>query len=281
MRMGWSPSLGQKCPPSLAGWEMQWDPQIQAQGGHFRVRAAPRSQRGPARAGSAASLPVARTTGCDGAISIRAIAGTGRCWGVGGAISQQVWGAGEDPPQAGVHMSPLENPPQEPPPPCHVQPSRPHRDRDMAPWHRALWGDGESRMEQGPHEDRPQIPEEETRHSPATPLPHPDACAPPQTQGRARGGQGDRGVPCTPPPRAEGLATPRGSGAATKVQLRFFAFGTMATFPTWLNYSAGCCLCGGGWGGLFARCSPEPGLQDGSRWQPMGSHQSWRVLARP
>lgn len=73
---------------------------------------------------------------------------------------------------------------------------------------------------------------------------------------------------------------PGGSRAAIKVHLRFFAFGTMATFPTWLNYRAGCCLCGRV-GGLFVRCSPEPGLQDGSRQEPTSSHGSPRVFAWP
>lgn len=167
---------------------MQRDPRIQVQRGYFRVRAAPRSRRGPAGAGSAASLPVARTTGCDGAISIRMIAAPGdiEAWGMQSASRFGVLGK---PPKPGVYISPSENPPQDPPAPCRAQPSGPHVDRDMAPWHGALRGHGDRRMEQGAHRDKSQIPEEETRHSPraGVQLPHPDASALLQTQGRGQG----------------------------------------------------------------------------------------------
>lgn len=105
---------------------------------------------------------------------------------------------------------------------------------------------------------------------PDTPSPH--LCPSADTGQRPGAGRGATGssVPHgIPPPQAVGLEAPRGSEAAIKVQLRFFAFGTMATFPTWLNYRAGCCLAGG-WGGLVVRCSPEPGLQEGSSWEPEG-----------
>lgn len=70
----------------------------------------------------------------------------------------------------------------------------------------------------------------------------------------------------TPPPQAEQLAPPRGSGAAVKVQLRFFAFGAMATFPTWFNYGRLLPLPGGG---LLVPCSPEPGREPtGTRGLP-------------
>lgn len=78
---------------------------MQVQRGYLRVRAAPCSRRGPAGAGSAASLPVARTTGCDGAISIRMIAAQGdiEAWGLQSASRFGVLGK---PPKPGVYMSP-------------------------------------------------------------------------------------------------------------------------------------------------------------------------------
>lgn len=186
------PSPGQKCSPSpsAAG------PSAPGTGrGYFGVRAAPRSRRGLARAGSAASLPVARTTGCDGAISIRAIAGAGRRWGVGGCNQPAGLGCwGRPPPPGWGSHEPL----REPPGAACTVPS-------TAWWVPRGWGHGPMARgaagargtEQGAHGDQPQVPEEQEWHSPGAgaQLPHPDAPAPPQTQG---GSQGQAGGPRGP-----------------------------------------------------------------------------------
>lgn len=111
--------------------------------------------------------------------------------------------------------------------------------------------------------------------------PHPDGCAPPQTRGSGRGQTGGCWGPLHPAasrcPRGKGLGTPRGFAAAIKVQLRFFAFGTMATFPTWLNYRAGCCL-RGGLGGVCLFAAPQSqGCRTeakGNPWVPTGAGRS-------
>lgn len=168
---------------------------MQVQRGYLRVRAAPRSRRGPAGAGSAASLPVARTTGCDGAISIRMIAAQGdiEAWGLQSASRFGVLGK---PPKPGVYMSP---------PKTHLH----HAERNPAgPAWTGTWphgtghcgGMGTEGWEQGPHRDKSQIPEEGTRHSPGAgvQLPHPDASTPPQTQGRGQGWAGGLWGPLHP-----------------------------------------------------------------------------------
>lgn len=106
-------------------------------------------------------------------------------------------------------------------------------------------------------------------------------CPSTDTGQRPGAGEGTAGSPLPPTshhPGAEGLGTPRGSQAAIKVQLRFFAFGTMATFPSWLNYGAGCCLRGGGQGGsvclllLRARAAGQ---------EPRGNHGLPQEPQRP
>lgn len=74
-------------------------------------------------------------------------------------------------------------------------------------------------------------------------------------------------------PQEEQLAAPWGCGAAVKVQLRFFARGAMATFPTWFNYGRLLPLQGGGC--LF----PAPQSQDGSAQEPAGCSWGWFALA--
>lgn len=80
-------------------------------------------------------------------------------------------------------------------------------------------------------------------------------------------------------PQEEQLAAPWGCGAAVKVQLRFFARGAMATFPTWFNYGRLLPLQGGG---LLVPCSPEPGRErTGTRGLLLGLVRPGRAATKP
>lgn len=132
----------------------------------------------------------------------------------------------------------------------------------------------------GAHGEQPQLPREGARHGPkaTAPLPHPDTTAPLQMWGGDRGKRRELGVPHSTPrhptaPQEEQLAAPWGCGAAVKVQLRFFARGAMATFPTWFNYGRLLPLQGGG-----AACSLLPRARTGAHRNPQaapGAGSSW------
>ena len=165
------------------------------------------------------------------------------------------------PPQAGVHINPSENPPRA----TCTMPSAAQRaphGQGHGPTARGTAGTRGKRDRVG----NPQGPTPEPwggdkaqpwGQGPAAPsrrlCPSTDTG---QRPGAGRGTSGSSVPHSIPPPQAEGLGTLGGSGAAIKVQLRFFAFGTMATFPTWLNYRAGCCLCRGV-GGVCLFAGPQ------------------------
>lgn len=219
----------------------------------------------PAGAGSAASLPVARTTGCDGAISIRAIA-QGR-WAAGDAISRQVWGAGEVPPGWGLYETPGESPPRSN---CIMTSAAqgPHMDGDRAPRHRGAWQMWDGRgTPQGP------TPNPRGMRRGMTQLPHPDVSVPCRHGAEARDKQRGRGVLCTP-----GHPTPPGRGAGNAPRLRSSSKGA-ASFSLllvpWQPFPLGLITepvaASTGLGGSVCSLLPRARAVGWSRWEPTGA----------